>query len=311
MPLFTPDQIAELTELVEHYHLFFLAEHLGTGTLTAADRAVLEAAGFDLSALDDDGVVDLAFRFGLVSQQLSDRTLQKLTYDEMRRHIERGGAVPLSEPERDALQAAKTHAYYDIKGLGNRVSARTGQLLIEADQKQRAAYEKTIRTNTERAVRLRQTASWLASELGHATQDWSRDFDRIADFVLHSALDHGRAESIRRQYGDDAQVFKSVYPRACRHCQRLLLTAGAGSQPRLFALRELLANGTNVGRPVAEWKAVVGPQHPWCRCTLHYADTAANDYDPQTGGWTKAKPYVSKRGRLGVTITLDGAATER
>ena len=41
------------------------------------------------------------------------------------------------------------------------------------------------------------------------------------------------------------------------------------SKPIIFKLSELKANGTNVGRKVADYLPVVGSLHPRCRCTLN------------------------------------------
>lgn len=76
--------------------------------------------------------------------------------------------------------------------------------------------------------------------------------------------------AIERSHGTEAKVYKTVYELACRHCIRLYLTNGIGSQPILFTVAELVANGSNIGRKVADWKAVVESTHPFCRCNLSY-----------------------------------------
>lgn len=63
---------------------------------------------------------------------------------------------------------------------------------------------------------------------------------------------------------------KCVWTGNCRHCIKLYLTNGIGSQPIVFKLADLQANGDNIGLKVADWKATVGSIHPWCRCTLQY-----------------------------------------
>jgi hypothetical protein len=55
----------------------------------------------------------------------------------------------------------------------------------------------------------------------------------------------------------------------CRHCIKAYLTNGIGSQPKIFKLSTLEANGTNVGKKVNDWLPVVGGMHPYCRCNLH------------------------------------------
>lgn len=63
---------------------------------------------------------------------------------------------------------------------------------------------------------------------------------------------------------DESYFANNVAVHNCPDCVRLHLTAGPGSPPRIFKLSELQANGTNVGKKRAAWKAVIGPVHPWC-----------------------------------------------
>lgn len=61
---------------------------------------------------------------------------------------------------------------------------------------------------------------------------------------------------------------KSIWTGNCRHCIRLYLTGGIGSQPKIFKISDLIANGDNIGVKVNDWKPVVSSTHPHCRCTL-------------------------------------------
>ena len=120
---------------------------------------------------------------------------------------------------------------------------------------------------------------------------------------MHTAYEEGRAANIEYELGKDAIVYKDVYPGACRHCIRLYLTNGFGSQPRLFKLSALRANGTNIGRKPVDWLAVLGPIHPWCRCTLNKLppgykwDDKTKDFVPPAnyviGDWRKSKIKIT------------------
>lgn len=76
----------------------------------------------------------------------------------------------------------------------------------------------------------------------------------------------GRVQSYMREGdGPNTLIYFDVYPAACRHCIRLYLTAGIGSEPKLFTAEELIGNGTNIGRRVADWKpTIITAVHPFC-----------------------------------------------
>lgn len=98
---------------------------------------------------------------------------------------------------------------------------------------------------------------------------------------------------IINQHGLDTRVYKEVYPGACRFCLNLYTTAGAGSKPRIFKLSELIQNGDNIGRKSKDWKPVVGPVHPFCRCSTRYIpDNYVWDDKLQT--FVPPKDYKSK-----------------
>lgn len=175
-------------------------------------------------------------------------------------------APPLSRQERNAMAIAKQRAGDFCRGLGNKVNLNTQQVLIEADRELRIQYQTEIRDAVSRNIAARETVSRLRSDLGHATEDWSRDFRRIAVTEKHRAMSEGQVDEYREEYGPDARVAVRPTPDACQHCKRLYI--GPDGQPRVFLLSDLEANGSNYGRKAADWLPVVPPMHPNCQCQL-------------------------------------------
>lgn len=267
--ILTPNQIQEVLGIIDYYQVQFLAEQVGSNVLSSSDFDVLKEHGVDIDKLSKTGVVDNAFKFGVLSTSLEEAKLKKLSYDQFLKFLKEGKGIPLSKEERFALNNVKQRSYSDIKGLGNKISKDFQTLLIENSQTQRKKYEKIIQDTAAKNVIDRESISNMVSELGHKTNDWTRDFGRISDYVLHDAFDNGRIENIKSQFGDEAEVYKSVYAGACKYCIRLYLTDGIGSEPIVFKVNDLIANGSNIGRKASEWLAVVGCTHCFCRCTIH------------------------------------------
>jgi len=294
------DQIHELLELIELQHLIFIASSVGMEVLTAQEQDRVK----QLVEADDVNIIDLNFMFGIMSTLMSDKEANKLTFAQLKTKIKTGEWVPLNSQEKFALKAIKNFAYNDIKGLGNKIKSQFHTILIEQDQVQRVKYEQAIKEEAEKSFIKREDVKQLVSKLGHRTGDWSRDFGRISDYIMHYGFDHGRAYGFKRKYGDDVRVWKSVYPGACRHCIRLYLTKGLGSRPIVFKLNTLLQNGTNIGRKSDQWKAVIGPTHPWCRCTL---EQVPNDYiwDDKTQTFQPPKTFqrkVKRRSKIEIKV---------
>lgn len=302
---FTQNQIAEILRIINFQHILFIGTNVGIDVLSDADIYMLQQYGFDVSSLQQGFTpFEEMFRFGMLSAAIGEKRTRQMKYDDFKRFLRDNMELHLTQIEQNALMNAKRQASSDIRGLGNRIERHTEQVLIEYDQQQRREFEQTISDAAQANIANRGSIRDLVSKLGHKTGDWARDFGRISDYVMHQAFENGRAEQIMKEHGEDAEVYKDVYKGACKYCVKLYLTGDIGSEPILFKLRELIANGTNIGRKPPEWLAVVGPTHPHCRCTLSYRDPAY-DWDEKSKSYNKPRKYqrrVQRRSRINITI---------
>lgn len=305
----TPQQVGELSEIVDRYTHLFIGVHIGRDFLTPDVLANLARHGVALPALSAPNYLDTAFRFGLMSTVLGNEVTKHFTFDQLKRYMEAGKFIPLTGQEQRALNFVRNRAYNDIKGLGNRISKDlTGELTNS--KAQAAQYRDLIRDTAVEAIENRKDAKWLAGELANKSKDWARDFHRIADYLMHEAFDTARAQGYLKLYGPMSLVFKDVYEYGCPTCQRLYLTNGLGSEPKTFTLLELINNGSNIGRNSKEVKAVIGPTHPYCRCTLNNKplgstwDADKQQFTLQRYTDEKASDRIRNRtSRVKVTIT--------
>jgi len=281
--ILSPEHLRELLHIIEAHHLHTID--------------------------DNNSNVTQAYKFGVLSEALGDQRAKQMTYPELKRFIQSGQFVPLNSKEQATLRSLKYHAYSDITNLGRRIGTSVEIDSLETAQQRRTKYEEIIQEEAERTVANRESTAQMVSRLGRRTGDWQRDLGRISDFVLHSAFDEGRAAGIERGSGGDARVYKDVYPGACKHCIRLYLSSGVGSKPLIFRLDELRDNGTNVGKKVADWKAVIGPVHPWCRCTLHEVPKGYEWNEETQSFSTRAEFQRRVRRRSRVSVTVGGKET--
>lgn len=305
------NQIQELLDIIEGYHLSFIAQNVGIDILSTKDQEFLKNIGFPLEKYKNILTpVDYAFKFGILSTSLNEAVLKNFNFNQLKNYISKGKFIPLTQYEQDVLNSIKYQSFKDIKGLGNRIKQDINGYIIEEDQKKRQKYEKIIRKELVKVVKNRETVKDLVSRIGNKTKDWNRDLGRIADCILHQAFDEGRAISIERNKGRDALVFKDVYPGACNICRKLYTTAGLGTHPKEFKLSELINNGTNIGRKTNEWKAVIGFTHPFCfpektevltnEGWLFFEDLKGNelflsvDLKTQNAEWVKSIKYIKE-----------------
>lgn len=182
----------------------------------------------------------------------------------------------LPEATREAWIQARLRAGEYIRGLGNRISAFTPAVTREQwdgetpeavpDPEARREKLDVVRRRVADAVAHGQGPAQLTSELGNAIREWSRDWKRIARTELQGVRNEGAVVYAFRTWGEDARVCRVPQRGACEHCLRLFLEPNGW--PRVFTVRELVANGVNVGRKTSDWLATAYPVHPNCRCDV-------------------------------------------
>lgn len=305
--VFNFQQIQDMLSILRRHELVFIATQVGPSYLTPQDKAILLAAGIDLNKFtDSNGIIQHAFQFGILATAIGSKRAKGMTYAQFQKFLASGGYVPLTSAQRYALAQMKTRAYNDITNLGNRMRNAVSNTVVNNNRKRAAMVKKMIRSKTLKAIELRQSARQLASELAEASQDWEVDWQRIASYLMHEAYNTGRAAAIEEEAGPNAEVYFDVYPGACQRCRELYLTDpdDPNSEPKIFNLSALRANGSNIGRKVAQWLPSIEPTHPYCRCTLEWKrpDRA---WDPNVRAFTKVIKKVSKNPKLqGVKLNI-------
>lgn len=289
--IFNFQQIQEIISILKRNELAFLAKQLGLNYLTQGEINLLSASGIDLTKFTDSkGYIEYAYIFGIWADALGDKRTKNMTFRQFKDFMKSSNFIPLTEEEEFALKQLKTRAYTDITGLGSRIVGGTTNIIVRGNQQQQAQIRDIIKKKTIRAYELRQSSTKLASDLGHATQDWGRDWLRIAKYLMHEAFNVGRAQNILKNYGNDVEVYFDVYPKACRRCKELYLTDpdDENSEPKTFKLKDIIANGNNIGRKADDWLPTLAPTHPYCRCSVCYRNPKY-EWNPKTHSFSTLK----------------------
>jgi hypothetical protein len=302
--IFTPAQIEEILELIEYQYTLFGARFLGTDPLAPDDKLLLKKYGIDISKIKGTNYVETAYKFGMLSRALNKNDLKAMQYNDFKKWIQRGGYIPLSQGEKATVEYLKRKSFSHLKNLGSKIQADTQQMLLQQDDKVRQKNEKLVKKELKEGILKRNANREIVSNLGHKTGDWLRDWDRIVETEMHTAMEEGRADDIKRNSTEeDPLVYKQVQPTACRHCIRLFLTDGLGSKPKIFKLSELRANGTNIGLKVNDWKPVLSTIHPFCRCFLQELQKGYV-WDQDKGMFVpgKVEQKVERKSKIYITI---------
>lgn len=244
----------------------------------------------------------------------------KISFKQM---LEMARHVPLTTFERDQIAYVERETARHVTGLGEGIASTVQGAAEEAHQIMR--YRDLIRETSREGLLNRWSWKDLSSELGRRTGDWARDWDRIARSELQdAALDASASKIARDNEGEDPLVYKIPRRNACRYCVALYLRDGDFEKPRVFRLSTLVANGSNVGRKVAQWKPTKGIAHPNCNCNLYelvgelsgkivegaMGDLQAEEFQLYGRVEPNKKDAVLAKKLLAVKVTLDGIPVE-
>jgi len=330
--LITPDVARQAAAILEKWHTAVAV------AITGEDAVSPDAwkLAVDLGLVDPNdsrqGKLHDLYLFGAFLGHVEEAGQAKERYgttvDEFLAAVAKHPVARTETEERAAAFVSRAAAQH-IVGLGNRVGAKVGSTLIESDRALDRKLRRTVRDvvaarfgDDDALSRLklagidkdlddeffddefRGTVQRMVSDIGHLTDDWSRDLHRIAQTEGHTAVSEGLKESWKAQEEraakrqerapDALKVYKIPRPGACKHCLRLHLD---GDNPRIFILDDLETHGTNVGRKANDWRAVVGSTHPWCGCAL----VRLPRYIDMPRGWRPgeaAPTVVGSNGRL-------------
>jgi hypothetical protein len=301
--VFTERQIQEVLEIIDFQHTLFVAGNIGLDILNETDKSILRKYGIDWTILRQDFTpYQQLFYFGRLASVLGPLNTQKVNYTDLNKYLQRGQFVPLSAAEKSTLKYLEKKSYEYIRGLGQTVRSFVSGKLEDENIATRRYWEETLKDSLERTVVERDSVRNIVSELGHKTQDWTRDLGRIAQTELQNAYEYGKGAAFNDIYGDEKVYYKQVYPGACRFCVKLYLTAGIGSVPKLFTYQELLDNGTNIGRKQDEWKAVLGTVHPFCRCDLRIKRNKSDVWNEEKGIFEPKEVDSKSRGTIKIQV---------
>lgn len=281
---FSSKQIQEILSLVDFRFADLVWKIFGPSHLSKQDKDVLHKFGIDINKLSN--LIPPYWQnwmFGLLSGVLSETQTKQINYKDLLKYLQERQFKTPSKQEIEAYELACNRSYGYLKGLGDKMKKDITSYITDAELEMRLKQEKAIKEKISEGVLKRSTAKQIASKIASELDDWNRDWGRIVETEFQSVFNMGRMQAFLRNERSSGKVYFSVFPGACQSCIKLYLTAGVGSEPKIFRVEDLLANGSNIGRKRSDWKPTISPIHPFCRClVMNYIDGDVWDRESQS-----------------------------
>lgn len=268
--------IKNLDEIIERAYLDFTYRIIGDEFFTDAQKTQLLALGL---IPQQKPLIEVLYQ--MVRQRGTEGYQQDATFKRMLEVIAESNVLPdLSEEAEYTLFHAKSEIYSAIENTKQKVKTKIKADIMEANQqtKEELSTEAPIMPAARLEVKNRNMNKLLAgltigAIAGSAMGIFRRDFtSSITDMINSAVVDDTRQAASRQGINPgDALVYKQIVDdsRTSVECRKFHTVDGSGANPKVYRLSELIANGSNDGKPRSAWKPVVGPTHPNC-----YSDQA-------------------------------------
>lgn len=253
----TNKNISGLQSTVDLYHSRFILEQAGPEALSPSEKKILQASGVDLTKYKGKRTpVEEAFLFGRAeSSARNNKLFNRLDLKAFRKLLDENQELTkLTREDKAAIKLAKQSFANDIRRLAGDIKSDLHQTLLDVN--------KTMPKTSKKQV-----LGKIAGILGGNTKRYSGRIELISSYRMHETFQEGITQDILKRLGPNAKCYFSVHTDACPICKKLYLKPDG--QPRIFLLRTIINNGSNIGKTNKEKRPSVGPIHPRCRCKMN------------------------------------------
>jgi hypothetical protein len=267
--LISQRSLARIDEIIDKAYLGFAFSLVGEDFLSDEQKMKLASLGIIVGRRP---LIELLYI--LARQRTEPGTYQNQALSDVMMSILSMGHLPIINDESQyTIDHAKVQVQELVENAKQDLRKRVKQEILTANlahKEQRAVERKNQKE--EALLGLMGRLDSIVS-VGAVAAAFKKEFvTAVTNAINSSVVDELRMlAGFESKTSEDEKVFKQVVwdNRLSPECKRLY-TNPDGS-PRLFTLKELEQNGSNVGRPKSQWKAVIGATHPNCRCTLKKA----------------------------------------
>lgn len=253
-------KIDRIQDIIKEHMEVLMRVLVGSGN---PPRQLLKDLGLNNTQID---LIGKSYKYGRL-RILSNKDLSKLSLkqiDDLLRNLR------LTPAQKQSVEYLKMKAQQSIDNLTQKITSSTTTTIIQSSTLMWQGVDKIVVD----ALQKRISRDKVIQQLRDYTNDWERDWHRVAQTEMWDAKLHGEAIAILQDEspfstdGADTIVFKRPAPNCCHMCEKLYLEKDKKT-PKTFKLGELLSNGNNYGLKQADWKPTLGVLHPNCQCVLN------------------------------------------
>jgi hypothetical protein len=250
----------QIGDIVERQYNDFAFQLLGKDFLTPEQQLKVEALGLLVGSKPLIELLYLLVKQRTEPQYQDDRTLNDLL-DEI---FATGVIGPLPPEAQSTIDTSAIALWNTVENSKREAMSVINRELLKINKQ----------AQSESRLEEEQTSEWSGLALaavGAALLLVHKKFKRDFTTELTNFVNHATVDSLKEDFDQtegEVLVYKLVTKDAslCNWCGKAYVNPDG--TPKVYPLKELVANGSNFGKPKSQWLPVVDAHHFNCRCQL-------------------------------------------
>ena len=260
-----------INDAIDQAYLSFLISLIGYAALSEEDKR--KATSFGLVQINRPLIESL---YQIAKERGNEANRKPMKLRDLIAYAGLSGVLPLTDAQVYTLEHAKREMYDAIENVREEYRKKIRQEILKTNAEARDSELSQTVTIQEKQQRRQLLISALLVGLGNVVEKLEDAFTKGATSALTNLINNATVDEVftnalvNQTAASKTKVYKKVVNdgKLCGWCSKFYMNKDG--TPKIYDLADLLANGSNYGRPKSQWLPVVGSTHNRCRCQLHY-----------------------------------------
>lgn len=260
-----------INDAIDQAYLSFLISLIGYAALSEEDKR--KATTFGLIQINRPLIESL---YQIAKERGNEASRKAMKLRDLIAYAGLSGILPLTDAQVYTLEHAKREMYDAVENVREEYLKKIRQEILKTNSEARDSELSQNATAQERQQRRQVLIAALLVSLGNVVEKLEEGFTKGATSALTNLINNATVDEIftnalvNQTSANKIKVYKKVVNdgKLCGWCSKFYMNKDGS--PKIYDLAELVANGSNYGRPKSQWLPVVGSTHNRCRCQLHY-----------------------------------------
>jgi hypothetical protein len=255
--------LQKIRDIIEKHYSKLIISFLGKSVLSERELAAIKAMGVNTD--NPDSMLELIYYHNFINNPVDVHS--PTSVEDMKNQQSVAGLLPQGEAHEFSIDNLNESAKTLIEKMKIDSVARIEGIVRENNSNYKFnALQHLDRTSLADEMVKESSLGKVKQKLRDSSKNANRDWTRVALTEMSNAIGIGSTDRIvsNNSNKDLNNVYVFRIPvndvATCKWCKKFYIDSDG--TPKVYRLSTLLSNGTNYGKPTADWRPVTGATHP-------------------------------------------------